>query len=846
VVYTKGTVCGWYEFAELLYNCQPANHFESWIASRIGFPGDWEDTKTLFVGITDYNYCCTAADCGGDVYLATEDGAIDLNVAGITTGCQGIEAVDIISLDVCGDTDEAALIAGEICSTNVWYSTDGGWSWDDSDKDPTGEDTTYVLWYGDCAETALAATSGCECAFSMTCTSDDVEDVGEAWNQISLIATDIDMVRYLGFSPGYVCENTDTMFMVTYSEENGCNDTNSVFRYDGTYWERVFLAEGTWGYDYGGYQAHSNPFWMLEVSPDFNETNCVYIANEEFDIFRTTDAGCSWDALTFPCEPRPDLCAFVVIDEDTVIAGVDDEGTPEIWKTDRHGARPWKQYDLPEEFCCINDFDLEPGYADPGTLIASDTCSNVAISEDGGETWDMVGDLASLVGDVGAGCYDTWVIFDPGYATNHIIYAASGYTIARCVIDTDEDWADQEWEEICRELHCAAGIAVAGDTALYVANSDDVDLTSVDTQEICTHGGVLRSLNPDADDVDDVVFERIGPGLLGTGDGDTELRHLWLTCDTSDEGCTENVLWSLDEGGIPASTPEEWANVWVYEDTLAQPVVLDMPVDEQKLTKTDSATLSWNELCGASCYEVALWRYCPECPDERLDVDLCLDCEPVDTVACGDEIYCEYDCCPCTEDICIVVDDLEPGTTYYWQVRVCQGKPTLSKWSEERSFTTALLPVPFYDLCSPPCGSQDIILTPNFAWGAVEGATGYEVQLSTTETFTVGVVKGETSVNAWVCPTTLEYATTYYWRVRAVKDSIYSDWTYCMFTTMPEPEEPTPPVVIEQVPPSAPPVINIPPAEMITPTWIYAIIGVGAALAIVVIVLIVRSRRPPV
>jgi len=39
-------------------------------------------------------------------------------------------------------------------------------------------------------------------------------------------------------------------------------------------------------------------------------------------------------------------------------------------------------------------------------------------------------------------------------------------------------------------------------------------------------------------------------------------------------------------------------------------------------------------------------------------------------------------------------------------------------------------------------------------------------------------------------------------------------------------------------------VINIPPAEEITPTWIYAIIGIGAALAVVVIVLIVRTRRP--
>ncbi|MFC2024339.1 hypothetical protein ACFLTJ_02005 [Chloroflexota bacterium] len=39
-------------------------------------------------------------------------------------------------------------------------------------------------------------------------------------------------------------------------------------------------------------------------------------------------------------------------------------------------------------------------------------------------------------------------------------------------------------------------------------------------------------------------------------------------------------------------------------------------------------------------------------------------------------------------------------------------------------------------------------------------------------------------------------------------------------------------------------VINIPPAQQVTPTWIYAIIGIGAALAVVVIVLIVRTRRP--
>ena len=179
----------------------------------------------------------------------------------------------------------------------------------------------------------------------------------------------------------------------------------------------------------------------------------------------------------------------------------------------------------------------------------------------------MVGDCQDVLGTS-----DTWVIFDPGYATNNIIYAAAGNIIARCIIDPDEDMADQEWEEICDGLGYASGIAIADGTALYVTDDDTAQIDTPDTSpEYCTVGGVLRSLNPDTDDAADVVFERIGPGLV---DNDTNLRNLWLTCDTSDEGCAENVLWSLESGGGDE-------NVWIYEDTLAAPVVLDMPVEGQ-------------------------------------------------------------------------------------------------------------------------------------------------------------------------------------------------------------------------------------------------------------------------
>ena len=99
----------------------------------------------MFVGVTDCDYCsdCTQntvwQGCGGDVYMVMDGSCLDMNVLGIDTGCIGEEAVDIISLDIEGDTDEAQLIAGAFCDTNVYCSTDGGWSWDASAKAPTGE-----------------------------------------------------------------------------------------------------------------------------------------------------------------------------------------------------------------------------------------------------------------------------------------------------------------------------------------------------------------------------------------------------------------------------------------------------------------------------------------------------------------------------------------------------------------------------------------------------------------------------------------------------------------------------------------------------------------------------------
>jgi hypothetical protein len=97
----------------------------------------------------------------------------------------------------------------------------------------------------------------------------------------------------------------------------------------------------------------------------------------------------------------------------------------------------------------------------------------------------------------------------------------------------------------------------------------------------------------------------------------------------------------------------------------------------------------------------------------------------------------------------------------------------------------------------------------------------------------------EQSGTAYAYSGTFDYETTYYWQVSAWKDGVMlSQSDIATFSIAPEEVMPPAPE------PSEPVVIDIPAKQEITPTWIYAIIGIGAALAAVVIVLIVRTRRP--
>jgi hypothetical protein len=967
VVSTVGTVCSWTPVAELFWNCDSVtpNRFEIRHGSRFAFGDDFSATRGMFIGVAGTTGAGPVYGPGGDVYFVADtipaQPALDLNVQGYISGCLGLAHANINSLDICGATDSGSLVAGALdgyqaltgdhINTNVWYSNDGGWSWAPSAKDPTGANTTYVIFYDDCA-TALAATNGCSCAVSMSCG----ETVGQYFNQIALIDTSIDQAWDMSHAPGYVTDST-TMYVLTYNIDT-CTEADhstDLFRWDGTYWERVYSSMN-WEY--------ALMMDWVEVSPDFNDTGCLYLANSNFRMFRSVDQGCSWRILAYPCAPLPIITAWTVVDEETVLAAGSPPAAPTaefVYKTDRHGTRPWTFVPVLLNTAVQSthdgvDFDLSPSLATDNNVLLGDDDGRVYISKDLATTpFNEITDVVGLAPFAGR-TLNTYVVFDPGYGTagdpgETMIYAAAGALVGRCALNSASPLSKQDWVYISNTgascdpfaMVCASGIGVAGDTTLYVSDtgapaSGATATTVTGTVEIdcldCSVGGCLGDFTFTTETVHvtgttpfiagelvvitgwnlvcsttctegepdtcaftvagEIDFVGLSSGAVGyisftalapttfncptcacTGTttcssvGDVIGGHLviattsavaakatgiWRTLNPMDlmppvfpyplveweflpstatkflhrqiglAGATgvysddlwitqaSNMLWTLET--TSNDTPTNY--IWMWEDPLAAPVVLLAPADGELLATSTTATISWNALDGALYYEVYIYSYCPSCPTlKNLEYT----------------ILTPFTCLPLYPDY-----PLLPGTKYYWKVRVACDEPFVSKWSELRSFDTALSSTT--KLCSPICGASDIVPTTNYSWDAVPGATGYELQVvAASADGTVdwtGATTYDSTTNAFASIPGLEYSTVYYWRVRAVNDGVYSAWSECIFTTMEEPVapvEPGPPVVIEQ--------------KSITPTWIWVIIGIGGALTIAVVILIVTTRRVP-
>ncbi|MFC1982423.1 hypothetical protein ACFLV5_01345 [Chloroflexota bacterium] len=762
----NGAIGDWDEYGEEMLDSSD-DSFEvepvagTWFgASRFGFPSDFDEGEELFIGVV-------AKGTDGSVFRVTDGDAYNL-------GNEDSDVKhDIVSLALMGETADTTMLAGSTVTgaDKIIYSTNDGDSWSDADKEPSGLGRAWVAMDKDFEdnETAWAAVDGVEGAVSLTV------DGGLIYNGISLINTDIDEIKSISFSRDYASD--ETYFMLT-SDNN--NDTDSLWLDDGDDWTRVFVSNLS--------EPNLDNIDLVQIADD--DTVYVTSIGSNPTVFRSTDMGDDWDDLV---RDPPELYSWIVVDEDTIFAGAD--GT--VYITDDHGRREWDKETVSGAGRIIG-WAMSPDVGSDETLLAGDDDGGVFITEDMGDEWDQVGEDLDGNGE-------TYVAFDADYGSSMLIYAASDDMAARCEIDTSDDWDDQDWDEFKTgdtdlDLVEASGLR-ALPNALYIS-----DRTPVDEDE---EGGVWRSINPDASDLDDVLFELVQEDL----DDGAELYTLQVTMGS-------NTVWALN-----AQSGAE-NQLWDWEDYLVDKVKLTDPSDGEDLSDTDEVRFQWEEL-------------------ENSDGD---DSADEYELRYGEDLDDKYEKVTDIDDNDYFTDDLDSGTEYLWKVRALE--PFRSPWSNVFSFTSKVGKVGAPVGVAPEPGATDVVLNPVFDWEKVTGASFYKITLATDAAFSNVMAEGESKIDTWSPDITLKHDTVYYWKVAAYSSSgaPAGSAVTSVFRTMPEPEEAPPPVVIEENPPAQitlpPPVVNIPPAPApITPAFIWAIIIIGAILVIAVIVLIVRTRR---
>jgi hypothetical protein len=730
IINNGGTVGGWSERTELLDDNTTSFALSS--ASRIVFPNDFDVIYELFVGVSSSG--------SGGVYRVNLGGAYDL----------GPDA-EIVSLDIAEDGADRELVAGG-SQGQLWYSPDAGERWLPSRKAPTGDGAVYAATDSSQSGVAYAATSGTESAFSIS------RDGGLTWNQTSLIDTEISDIIDLAPSP-----SDDTLFMLTHQDGGG----HSLWRRRDGAWERV----------YGTSLPDVDKLERLALCPQYDDDKRVVLlagtGNGSPSIWKSSDDGQSFTRRVTPLPVE----AWAVVDDSTWFIGGYDGTNGRVHLATNSGL----SYSLGAIVGdhSLNSIVLSPNYSQDETLLAGNKDGWVYWSEDNGRSFDPLPQdaVSSPLSGV------ITVAFDPEYADNSIVYAAShcqdwdnhSSAIYRFIIDKSNDWKaiDSLDEGAINRL------IVSAEGTLYAAN-------------FAADGGIERCLNPRYPL--GPSFESVTRGL----DEGAKLVGLWL------QG---QQLWSVDSAHTELVS---------YIDGLNTPVSLLSPLDGAPGVgmlvdnTVMNISLDWETLPGTTTYQ---WQL-------NYETDFSSLPEGFEGTTQGSSVH---------------LVDLSPATTYYWRVRAIE--PNLSPWSEKWSFCTPMgTEAPAPRLESPPAGATGVPIEPIFQWSAIDGADSYELMVSTIATFDNPTILKTNDYalpsTAWQCNISLNYDTTYYWKVRAVSANSCSAWSaVSAFSTESPSSDPTGTVAEASTP--------TPETASENPEWLDWLMPVGGIVMLVFLVVMI-------
>jgi hypothetical protein len=602
---------------------------------------------------------------------------------------------------------------------------------------------------------------------------------------------------------------------------------------------------------------------LLRLAPEeTDEALTVYLVDRGTDTVyydSTEGLGC-WEEASSAVDEISDLA---VQDEATIYAlGFN----ADVAVSDDHGsAASWS--------------DTMDSKVDDGHTIAVLGEGNVLVGGDDGKVSYSDSDLATFLDgeasfteldDIGDG--NVHVAFDSYFDTNSVVYAAVGQAtpandadngIYRWAIGTSTSWKDLgecvtpgttsatptqaqlDFSEDCTRVQVgyygivlsnAEGNPETDAITGGVLYATFYDATGNATSDVT---GVARCLNPaeevacggadwdylvedTADDHGAFTLEPSSLKICGCLTPDTNAKLFAI-----DDNYYYGNSTSLEPAFATAYEGKSVGRLWTYEDCFAKaaPVIVS-PADNALVDAdpcycwNDAFTLKWERQCDACSYNLQISR----------DADF--------TEVVFDE-YNGKDKSTCLEN------DYEPpsgsnpsyvvangalgtgscGTTFYWRVRSADaetGEIIHSPWSDVRSFTVAVGAGAALTLTNPSNGAIGVAVTGiPFTWDAVPDSTGYEFSLVNADGTDV-VSATSVSGTTYTYTGTLSYDTSYYWTVKALKDSTVFGQATATFTTGAEGAVPVPPT---------------------TPAWVWVVIAIGAVLVIVTLVLIFRTRR---
>ena len=127
---------------------------------------------------------------------------------------------------------------------------------------------------------------------------------------------------------------------------------------------------------------------------------------------------------------------------------------------------------------------------------------------------------------------------------------------------------------------------------------------------------------------------------------------------------------------------------------------------------------------------------------------------------------------------------LQLFTDYYWRVRGTN-KGGAGEWSEVRTFKTIIQRPESVMLGAPSDEESQVSVNPQLSWIPSDRATDYLLQISLDEDFNSIPIEINLTETSYIEMSSLDFATIYYWRVKAINIGGESEWSNInSFTTV--------------------------------------------------------------